>query len=137
MDLELQKAMAVAVAGLKAQSLRMRVIAENIANQDSEATAPGVAPYRRKRIIFKNVLDRELGVERVTVVRVVPDQAPFRRRYDPGHPGAGPDGFVAVTNVQGMIETMDMQQAQRSYQANLGAIEAARNMMRRTLDLLR
>ncbi|GIX18075.1 MAG: flagellar basal-body rod protein FlgC [Rhodothalassiaceae bacterium] len=137
MDMELQKAMAVSVAGLKAQSLRMRVIAENIANQDSEATAPGVDPYRRKRIIFKNELDRALGVEKVTVQKVVVDQKPFQRRYDPGHPGAGPDGFVTVTNVEGMIETMDLQQAQRSYQANLNAIEAAKAMMRRTLDLLR
>ncbi len=137
MDVELQKAMAVAAAGMKAQRLRMRIIAENIANQNSESTAPGVDPYRRKRVVFKNVLDRALGIEKVRVSKVALDASAFGERYDPGHPGADERGFVKITNVQGMIEAMDLQQAQRSYQANLNAVEAAKSMMIRTLDLLR
>lgn len=137
MDMDLQKAMAVAAAGMKAQGVRMRVIAENIANQNSESTQPGVDPYRRKRVIFKNILDRALGVEQVKVSKVALDASAFGERYDPGHPGADERGFVKTTNVQGMIEAMDLQQAQRSYQANLNTVEAAKSMMVRTLDLLR
>ncbi len=137
MDMELQKSMMISAAALKAQTLRMRVIAENLANQGAEASSPGEDPYRRKLVTFKNVLDRELGIEKVVVEKVSFDQSKFGSRYDPGHPAADANGYVKTTNVEGMIEAMDMTQAQRTYQANLNAIDAVKAMAVRTLELLR
>ena len=137
MDMELQKSMMISAAALKAQTLRMRVIAENLANQGSEAASPGEDPYRRKLVTFKNVLDRELGIEKVVVEKVSFDRSEFGSRYDPGHPAADANGYVRTTNVEGMIEAMDMTQAQRTYQANLNAIDAVKAMAVRTLELLR
>lgn len=137
MDMDLQKSMMVSAAGLKAQSTRMRIIAENLANQGSESMTAGEAPYRRKLVTFANVLDRELGVERVVANKVTFDRSDFGKRFEPGHPGADADGYVRTTNVEGMIEAMDMTQAQRSYQANLNAIDAVKSMSVRTLEILR
>ncbi|GAB4126923.1 MAG: flagellar basal body rod protein FlgC [Rhodothalassiaceae bacterium] len=137
MDMDLQKAMQVAAAGLKAQTTRMRVIAENLANSSSEAASPNENPYRRKLVTFQNVLDRTLGVERVEVKDVKFDESDFGKRFDPGHPGADAAGYVRTTNVVGMVEAMDMTQAQRTYQANLNAIEAVKAMTLRTMELLR
>lgn len=137
MDMELQKAMQVAAAGLKAQTTRMRVIAENLANSASEATSPNEEPYRRKLVTFENVLDRALGVDTVRVDAVKFDESDFGKRFEPGHPGADAAGYVRTTNVVGMVEAMDMTQAQRTYQANLNAIEAAKSMTLRTMELLR
>lgn len=137
MDMDLQKAMQVAASGLKAQTTRMRIIAENLANSSSEAASPTENPYRRKMVTFQNVLDRELGVSRVAVDSVKFDQSDFGKRFDPGHPGADELGYVRTTNVVGMVEAMDMTQAQRTYQANLNAIEAVKSMSLRTMELLR
>lgn len=137
MDLELQKSLMISAAGLKAQSTRMRVIAENLANQDSVASEPGGDPYRRKTVTFKNALDRELGIERVAVNKVDFDRSEFGKKYEPGHPAADDQGYVKTTNVAGLIEAMDMKEAQRSYQANLNAVEAVKSLTLRTLELLR
>lgn len=134
--MDLGKGMMVSAAGLRAQSLRMRVIAENIANQESTATEGG-EPYRRKLVSFQNVLDRELGANTVKVTGVVIDQTPFGSKFDPGHPMADADGYVATTNVKGIMESMDMKDAQRSYQANVSAIEASKKMLMQTIELLR
>lgn len=135
--MELGKAMAVSASGLKAQSTRLRVIAENIANADSIATVPGGDPYRRKLIEFGNVLDREQGVEVVSVNRIARDtQSDFRQVYDPSHPAADGNGYVKMPNVNRFIETMDMREAQRSYQANIEAIDVSRSMLRETVNLI-
>ncbi|WP_420559139.1 flagellar basal body rod protein FlgC [Tepidicaulis sp.] len=131
------KAMMVAASGLRAQSGRMRVIAENIANADSTGTTPGADPYRRKVVTFSNELDRELGVKKVQVDRPKLDQSPFTLKYMPGHPAANDDGYVKTPNVNGLVEAMDMRQAQRSYEANLNVIQATRRMLGSTIDLLR
>lgn len=135
--MELENSMMISASGLRAQSIRMRVIAENIANQDSIATSPGDMPYRRKIVNFKNVMDRALGVARIEVDKISYDRSDFGKRYDPGHPAADSNGYITTSNVTGLIEAMDMRQAQRSYEANLNAIEASRNMMLRTVELLR
>jgi len=135
--MDLEKSMFVSAAALRAQSQRMRIISENLANSNSEAVAPGDDPYRRKVITFKNAMDNELGVNTVKVESVDLDQSQFGRRFDPGHPAADENGYVQVTNVNSLIESMDMKQAQRSYEANLNAIEASRNMLMSTIDLLR
>jgi len=127
----------ISAAGLRAQSLRMRIIAENLANQDSVAASPTEDPYRRKLVSFRNTLDRKLGVETVELGPVAYDQAAFGRKYDPGHPSADADGYIRTTNVRGIIESMDMRDAQRTYQANVSAIEASKKMMLQTIELLR
>jgi flagellar basal-body rod protein FlgC len=135
--MELGKSMAISASGLKAQSVRMRVIAENLANQDSVAPAPGVDPYRRKVASFRTEIDRQSGQERVVVDKVIQDRTAFGRRYMPGHPAADPNGYVNVPNVNGIVEATDMREAQRTYEANLSAIESAKSMLMRTVDLLR
>lgn len=135
--MDLQDSMMISAAGLRAQSIRMRVIAENIANQDSIANGPGDTPYRRKIVNFKNELDRELGVETVQVDKVSFDQSDFGRKYDPGHPAADATGYITTSNVTGIIEAMDMRQAQRTYEANLNAIETSKNMLLRTIEILK
>lgn len=92
--MDLEKAMMISASGLKAQSTRMRVIAENMANADSIANTPGADPYRRKTVTFKNVLDRELGVRTVTVDKVNVDRSALEKEFNPTHPGADPDGYV-------------------------------------------
>jgi len=135
--MDLQKAMMASAAGLRAQSIRMRVISENIANQNSIASDPGADPYRRKIVTFHTELDRATGVNKVRASGVELDQKAFGQKYDPGNPAADPAGYIKTSNVNGMIEMMDMRQAQRTYQSNLNALEASRRMATMTLDLLR
>ena len=135
--MDLKDSMMISAAGLRAQSIRMRVIAENIANQDSIANGPGDTPYRRKIVNFKSQMDRALGIETLQVDKVTFDQSDFGRRYDPGHPAADATGYITTSNVSGMIEAMDMRQAQRTYEANLNAIETSKNMMLRTIEILK
>ncbi|MEX6723649.1 flagellar basal body rod protein FlgC [Parapedomonas caeni] len=135
--MELDNAMAISASGLKAQSLRMRVIAENLANQDSVVPAVDGNPYQRKVVVFRDVLDRKTGVQTVKVDRVTVDRSPFRQEYSPGHPAADERGYVRKPNVDGLVESTDMKEAQRSYEANLNAIEAAKTLTMRTVDLLR
>jgi flagellar basal-body rod protein FlgC len=101
------------------------------------AEVPGGDPYRRKTISFKNQLDRELGLETVRVGKVGEDPSDFRMKYDPGNPAADAKGYVKLPNVNSLIEMSDMREAQRSYEANLKAIEVARSMLQRTIDLIR
>ena len=88
-------------------------------------------------IRFENVLDQEMGAEKVRVKKVDVDRSDFPRRYDPGHPSADADGYVLMPNVSTLNESMDMREAQRSYEANLNTIDATRQMIMRTVDLLR
>ena len=136
MALDLAKTLQISAAGLRAQSDRMRVIAENIANAASLPLKPGDEPYRRKTITFDNALDRALGVNLVEVKEIGVDGTEFGQKYDPGHPGADEKGFVLTPNVKPLIEMTDMREAQRSYEANLSVITVAKDMLRRTVDLL-
>jgi flagellar basal-body rod protein FlgC len=131
------KTISVAASGLKAQSGRMRIIAENMANADSTGEKPGADPYRRKIPTFGRRFDRELEASVVELGRVRPDQSAFKTRFEPGHPAADAAGNVKLPNVDPIIETMDMREAQRSYEANLNLITATRRMISRTLDILR
>lgn len=135
--MDLAKAMAMSAAGLKAQGTRLKIIAENLANANSTAETPGDLPYRRKTVTFQNVLDRQLGVSTVQVTKIGVGHGEFGRKYDPTHPSADADGYVLLPNVNGLIEAMDMREAQRSYEANLSVIEASRTMLNRTIELLR
>jgi flagellar basal-body rod protein FlgC len=135
--MELDKTIGIAASALRAQGQRMRVIAENLANASSVPSTPGEDPYRRKVVSFASALDRELGARTVRVDKVVPDRAEFAKRFDPAHPGADEDGYVRMPNVNTLIEVMDMRESQRSYEANLQVIEAAKRMLKRTVDLLK
>lgn len=135
--MDLYKSMAVSASGMKAQGTRLKVISENLANANTTAETPGDLPYRRKTVVFKNELDRAMDVDKVRVAKVDVDKSDFQRRYDPSHPSADADGYVLMPNVNTVVEAMDMREAQRSYEANLSAIDTARQMLTRTLDLLR
>ena len=134
---DLTNSMSISAAGLKAQGERLRVISENIANAGSTAVSPDSDPYRRKLVTFGNELSRELGTELVEVMKVSRDNSEFGLRYQPGHPAADDSGYVKVSNVNTLVEMTDMREAQRSYEANLKMIRAARSMLERTIDLLR
>lgn len=135
--MQLNDSMKIAAAGMKAQSDRLRIVSENIANSDSTSTKPGGDAYRRKTIVFQNVLDKELGVETVQVAKRGVDKSNFVRRYEPSHPAADEQGYVNYPNVNPMVEMVDMREARRAYEANLGVIEVSKSMVARTLDVLR
>ncbi len=135
--MELAKSIKIAAAGMRAQGVRIKTIAENLANSDSLSQVPGGDPYRRKVVSFNSVLDRNLNTELVTIRSIDQDRSDFRKRYDAGHPAADKDGYVRLPNVNPLIEMMDMREAQRSYRANLSIIKVAKGMISRTIDLLR
>ncbi len=124
--------------GMRAQGERIRVVAENLANADTAPEKPGQAPYVRQVITFKNQMDRELGhrVVKVDDVEKVKGN-PFIKKYMPDHPASDENGYVDMPKVNTLIEMMDMREAQRSYEANLGMVEQSRDMMLRTIDVLR
>lgn len=122
---------------MKAQGDRLRVVAENVANADSVSNVPGGEPYRRKVVIFQNVLDKELGVETVKIAKRTYDMSEFNKKYDPTHPAADEQGYILLPNVSTIVEMMDMREARRGYEANLNVVEVAKAMLTRTLDLLR
>ncbi|CCZ22710.1 flagellar basal body rod protein [Acetobacter sp. CAG:977] len=134
-DLTLSKT--IASSGMKAQAMRLRVISENLANADSLAKTPGGMPYRRKTVTFRNELDKATGAELVKVGRVSRDRSQLERKYDPNHVAADADGYVLLPNVNPLIETMDMREAQRTYDANVNVISVSKDMMAKTLDLIR
>ena len=135
--MDLSSAMTIASAGMRAQSVRLRVTAENLANAESTATVAGGEPFRRKTASFAERPDRDSGLELVDVAKLGEDGGDFELRYQPGHPAADTAGYVKYPNVSPLIELVDMREAQRSYEANLNAMQLARSMIGRTLDLLR
>lgn len=135
--MDLKNSLSVSASGLRAHALRMRIIAENLANQDSVATMPGADPYRRRMVSFRAAVDRATGATTVKADRVVADRSDFGKEYRPGHPAADKAGYIATPNVNSLVESTDMSSAQRSYEANLSAIESAKSLTMRTIDLLR
>ncbi len=127
----------LASAGLEAQSLRMRVVSENLANAQSTGNAPGADPYARKTVTFKAELDRAIGAASVRVRDIDTDDTPFRVEHDPSNPAADQNGNVKLPNVNALIEMADMREANRSYEANLQVIKQARAMVASVIDLLR
>lgn len=136
MSLDVLKAMMVGAAGMKAQSARMRIIAQNMANAGTAGSKPGEEPYRRQIPVFTSDFDRALGVEMVKMEETQEDPSSFGRKYDPGHPAADENGYIQTSNVNGLIETMDMKESQRAFEANLNVIQMSRRMMAGVIDLL-
>ena len=133
----LQASMRIAGSGLSANSARLRVTSENIANAQSTGTTPGADPYQRKTITFENVLDDVAGGDVVRVADVGTDQAPFTVEHDPGNPAADEKGFVKLPNVNLILEMADMREANRGYEANLQVVKQSRDLITMTIDLLK
>lgn len=133
---DLNTALAISASGMRAQSGRIRIVAENLANANSTAPAPGLDPYRRQVPVFSSYLDREADATMVRMARVELDPSAFTLRFDPSHPAADAEGYVQLPNVNPLIEMMDLREAQRSYEANLGALDQARAMAAATLRIL-
>ena len=135
--MDINASMVIAASGMRAQSNRMRIIAENIANANSTASTPEGDPYRRKVATVKSDFDRDLDATLVESGKPVEDMSEFRSQYDPGNPAADKQGYVKLPNVNPLIEVMDMREAQRSYEADLNVMEATKSMLARTVDLLK
>lgn len=133
----LQAAMRVAGSGLAAQSARLRVTTENLANAQSTGTTPGADPYRRKTITFDNELDKASGVNLLQVKDIDTDPTPFQTESDPGNPAADEKGIVKLPNVNMITEMSDMREANRSYEADLQVIKQSRDLIAMTIDLLK
>ncbi|HOY78394.1 MAG TPA: flagellar basal body rod protein FlgC [Hyphomonadaceae bacterium] len=137
MSSDLMSAMGAAATGLRAQTVRIRISAENLANADTTASTPGGDPYRRKAPVFRTFFDKEVGANTVKVTGAREDQSPFQVKYDPSHPAADATGYVKTSNVSSLIEMADLREAQRAYEANLNVIESSRAMMLGVVSLLK
>ncbi len=135
--MDMDAALAISARGMAAQATRLRVIAENLANQQTTGGAPGAAPYRRRTVTFADRMDSALGVPTVEVSRIGADPTPFPQRYDPSNPAADARGYVQMPNVNSFTEVMDMRDAQRSYDANLGVLQTTRSILTRTIGMLK
>lgn len=135
--MDLMNSLHIAASGMHAQSDRLRVVSENIANADSTGTRPGEQPYRRKTISFKNQLDRELGVDLVGAAKYGTDNSEFPMKYEPNNPMADANGYVKYPNVKPMVEMVDMREARRGYEANLNVVEVSKSMLMQTIGMLK
>ena len=133
----LQASLKIAGAGLEAQSARLRIISQNIANAQSTASTPGGDPYARQTVAFDNEMDRAAGISLVRVKSIGTDTAPFRVEQDPGNPAADSAGFVKLPNVDVLVELTDMREANRTYEANLQVAKQSSDMLNQTISLLR
>ena len=127
----------IAASGMTAQTERLRIVSENVANADSTGTTPGSDPYRRKTVTFDQMLDRDTGATGVDIGQVGRDDSPFQLHFDPSHPAANADGYVKRPNVDPVLEMANMREASRSYEANMNLFEAGRRMRGQMLDLLK
>jgi flagellar basal-body rod protein FlgC len=135
--MELNKALSISASGMDAQTTRLRVIAENLANENTTGSSPGADAYRRKTVTFDNEMDQASGAELVTVTKIGQDMSDLPLRYDPSNPAANAAGYVKVPNVNSFVEMMDMRDAERSYEANLAVMQTTRSMLSRAIDLLK
>jgi flagellar basal-body rod protein FlgC len=141
-------ALDISASALTAERMRMDVTAENLANAQTTRGADG-QPYRRKEVVlaerqgagsFGAALAGAMqggGAKGVEVAAISQDQTPLKRVYDPSHPDADADGYVQMPNVDPVAEMVDLISAQRAYEANVTAMQAAKQMFSKTLELLR
>jgi flagellar basal-body rod protein FlgC len=134
--MDILSAMDISASGMKAQGSRIRVISQNIANASTAANTPNAEPYQRKTIVFKNVLDRATGVDKVETDRIIQGEGEFKLKYQPSHPGADENGYIRLPKINTLIESTDMREAQRSYEANLGMMQISKGMLSKTIGLL-
>ncbi len=138
-------AIKISGSALNAQRYRLNIISSNLANAQTTRTPQG-GPYRRQDVVFEAVPVRSTfddamqealknSLEGVRVKEVVKDPTPFKLVYDPGHPDADKDGYVKMPNVNTVVEMVNLINATRSYEANIAAIDAAKNMALKALDI--
>lgn len=130
-------AMKVAGSGLEAQSNRLRVVSENIANAQSTSTVAGGDPYQRKTISFLSELDKATGVNLITSDSISRDDSAFPTKFDPGNISADSAGYVKMPNVNVLVEMADMREANRSYEANLQVVKQVKSLVSMTIELMR
>jgi flagellar basal-body rod protein FlgC len=139
--------LSVSASGMTAQRQRAEVLVENIANADTTRTADG-GPYRRRDVVFEaqavgqpfsSVFQSQLDDQPkgVAISQIVVDRSAPDRRYLPGHPDADKDGYVAFPKMNPAEDMVDLMGASRSYQANVSAISAVKDMINRSIDLFR
>jgi flagellar basal-body rod protein FlgC len=141
--MQIFKAMRISSSGLSAERLRMDTIASNIANSSTTRTESG-GPYKRKIAVFQESLEKQMSFisekqdflgNGVKAVAIVEDSSPFKKIYDPSHPDADSEGFVNMPNVNILNEMVDLIAATRAYEANVTAINAAKNMALKALEI--
>lgn len=145
--MSLLKTMEISASGLAAQRMRMKVISSNIANVNTTRT-PGGGAYRRKEVIFgalpehKNFMEEltsqqeaDDGTRHVKVLGVAEDSRPPKMKYDPNHPDANEEGYVELPNIDVVEEMTNMMVSKRSYEANIAAINATKNMINKALEI--
>ena len=133
--MDITKSMATAASGMRVQSDRMRVIAENVANASSTAAGADGQPYRRQILTFREAVDEATGASVVEVAKVARDSSDFRLQYNPGHPAANEQGYVTMPNVSVVDEMVNMISASRSYQTNAEVMNTAKQLLLKTLTL--
>lgn len=133
----LDASLRIAGAGLSAQSMRLRIVSENMANAQSTGQAAGADPYRRKTIAFTNELDRVSGIPLVRINGIGVDPTPFMIEHDPGNPAANANGDVKRPNVNLLMEMGDLREANRAYEANLQIMKQTNDILSQTVDLLK
>jgi flagellar basal-body rod protein FlgC len=141
--MSLMTAIAVSATGLTAQRRRLEVLVSNLVNANTTQPAD-MEPYRRKDVIFSATppqtsfgAEFDDAIQGVEISSVVTDPSAPRKHYEPGHPHADKDGYVSLPNVNPMEEMVNVLSATRSYEANLQAVNAAKEMTQRTLEILR
>ncbi len=133
----LSASLRIAGSGLEAQSARLRVVAENMANAQATGKAPGADPYQRKTISFSSELDRASGANLVRVSAIGVDPTAFTVEHNPGNSAADANGDVKLPNVNPLVELTDMREANRAYEADLQVMKQSRDMLSMTIDLLK
>ena len=143
--MSLFSAISVSASGLEAQRVRAELLTENLANAETTRTPEG-GPYRRKDTVFVSepqsspfgaVFQQALGSTGVAVAEIIQDQREPERRYIPGHPDADASGYVAFPRMNPAEDMVDLMNAARSYQGNVAAMTAVKDMIQRSLDLMR
>jgi len=136
--MDLMDSMAVSASGMKAQTIRMKVAAENIANANSVVGKDGVNPYQRQIVSFQSIVDSKTGIDKVEVSDIsVDNKQSYKYEYNPGHPMADKNGLIKLPNISTLKEKTDLKDAARAYEANISAIDAAKSMMSKSLDMLK
>ncbi|HZX49115.1 MAG TPA: flagellar basal body rod protein FlgC [Nitrospirota bacterium] len=134
--MDIGKILSISASGLEAQRIRMNIIASNLANAQSTHTPEG-GPYRRKDVVFSEVLNSafEKNASAVEVKEIVEDRRPFQVVFDPQHPDANEEGYLQLPNVNLLEEMVNMMSASRSYEANVTAVNSAKSMAQKALEI--
>ncbi len=132
------KGLEVSQTGLSVQKYRMDIISSNLANASSVNDING-EPYRRKIPVFEEVLDKEQGItlSKVVIKEVIEDKTPYKLKFDPSNPLADEKGYVKMPNVDPMREMVDMISAMRTYEANLTAFNTHKDMLLKSIDIIK